>query len=607
MRGWPRHLIALAGLGVALALVQPACARSDAVAMYGEPALGDDADHFPYANPDAPKGGTIRQVFPGAFDGLNPFIVKGVVADGVRELVYESLMARSQDEPFTLYGLLAGSMDTPPSRDRVTFRLRPEAHFSDGVPVTSDDVIFSFETLRRDGRPNHRAYYKKVIAVERPAPDTVIFIFDPAEQDRELPLLLGLMPILPRHIFAGKAFGNTDAMTPLGSGPYTVAFYEIGRHIVYRRDPDYWGRDLWLNRGRFNADDVRYDYMRDVASAFNALKSGLADIWLERDATQWVSSYDFPALRDGRVVREILPNGRASGMTGFAFNLRRPLFADLRVRQALILLFDADWANRTLFEGVLSPIESHFTNTPLAAKGPATPGELTLLAPYLAHLPAQALTQGWRSPGADGDAALRRRKKDALALFLDAGYMLREGRLVQETTGTPFSFEILVAERADERMALAYGAMLKDVGITVRIQSVDSAQMERRRNTFDFDMTPFRWDGTLSPGNEQLFRWGSAAAGAPGSYNIVGVKNPAIDTVIAALTKATRPDELVDAARALDRMLMANAYVVPLFYHPSDWVAYSARLAHPDRQPLWGFDPVVSPTLWWVRRQAPAQ
>jgi len=592
----------LAGLWLLVAAPSPAAARDDAIAMYGAPALAEGSTHLPYTNPDAPQGGTVREVFTGSFDGLNPFIVKGLVADGVRELVYESLMARSMDEPFTLYGLLAAAIETPPDRSWVAFRLRPEARFSDGVPVTSDDVVFSFETLRDQGRPNHRAYYKKVIAVERPAPDTVKFIFDPSVHDRELPLLLGLMPVLPRHVFAGRTFVETDAMTPLGSGPYTVTDYEIGRHITYTRNPDYWGNDLWLNRGRFNAHEIRYDYMRDRGSAFNALKSGLADIWLERDATQWITAYDFPALREGRVVKETLPNGRASGMYGFAFNLRRPLFHALDVRRALIELFDADWANKALFEGVLDPIESHFTNTDLAANGPATPGELTLLAPFPEAAPQQALAQGWRSPGADGATTLRQRKKHALQLFLNAGYVVRGGRLVDARTGVPFAFDILVSDQNDERIALAYAAMLKEAGISISVQSVDAAQMERRRNSFDFDMTPFRWDGTLSPGNEQAFRWGSAAADAEGSYNIVGVKNPAIDAIISALTTARESGELISAARALDRVLMANCYVVPLFYHPSDWVAYSARLAHPEKQPLWGFDPVVSPTLWWVRQ-----
>lgn len=584
-------------------LAAPALAapRSDAIAMYGDPALAADADHLPYANPGAPKGGRINQVFTGSFDGLNPFIVKGQVADGVRELVYESLMARSMDEPFTLYGLLARSVETTPERDRVTFRLRNDARFSDNVPVTIDDVLFSFKTLRDQGRPNHRAYYSKVIAVERPAPDAVTFIFDPAEHDRELPLILGLMPILPKHVFAGRPFTETDAMTPVGSGPYMVAANEPGRDILYRRNPNYWGKDLWLNRGRFNADEIRYDYMRDEASAFATLKSGLADIWLERDATRWVTGYDFPALKEGRVVRETLPNGRASGMIGFAFNLRRPLFQDLRVRRALIELFDERWADEMLFEGKLEPIESHFTNTPLAASGPASPEELKLLAPYPGAVPAEALAQGWRSPGTDPGSTPRQRKKNALKLLEGAGYTLQDGRLVRTADGAPFTFDILVSAKADERMALAYAAMLKEAGITVRVQSVDSAQMERRRNVFDFDMTPFRWDGTLSPGNEQAFRWGSAAADAEGSYNVAGVKNPAIDAIISALTASRTPDELVTAAHALDRTLMGNAYVVPLFYHPSDWLAYSARLGHPGKQPLWGFDPIVSPTFWWVK------
>lgn len=576
----------------------PAAApRSDALAMHGAPALDAAAAALPYVNPDAPQGGSLTQAVIGSFDSLNPFIVKGVPAEGLRDLVYESLMKRSLDEPFSLYGLLARSVEMPADRSRITFRLRPEARFADGKPVSIDDVIFSLETLRAQGRPNHRLFYGKVKAVERVGNDGVTFILDTQTPDRELPLILGLMPVLPRHAFEKRPFNQTTLLFPLGSGPYRVESIEPGRRIVYARNQDYWGKDLWLNRGLYNFARVRFDYYRDETSAFAAFKAGQYDLRAETDAVRWATAYDFPAAKDGRIVREAIERRRPPGLYALVFNTRRPSFADRRVREALILLFDFPWINRTLLHGLYVRTESYFANSDLAATGPASAAERTLLATAGARVEPGLLDNGWIAPRGDDPRQTRANRKAAMALLEAAGFTLKDGLLHDPKTGAPFAFEILLAEPDEERIALTYASALAGLGITARVRSVDAAQLERRRLTYDFDMTSFRWSGTLSPGNEQAFRWGSVAAAAPGSYNYAGVNDPAVDALIRALLDAKTRAELVTATRALDRTLLSGAYVLPLFHLRNEQIAYTRRLAHPPTMPLWGVDP----TTWWVK------
>ena len=558
---------ALAALALAMTGGPARALPAEAIAMHGAPALAPGTPCLPYANPAAPKGGRLIQGVTGTFDSLNPFIIKGVAAVGVRELVYESLMKRSLDEPFTMYGLLADTIDVPDDRSRATFHLRPEARFSDGSPVTVDDVVFSLETLRAKGWPYHRLYYSKVAEVERPDPQTVTFLFAQTTPDRELPLILANMPILSKNDFTRRAFDATSLAAPVGSGPYRIAAVDPGRSITYQRNPDYWGRDLWINRGVANFDTLRYDYYRDDTTALAALLTGNSDLRIEKDAASWTTDYTGPAIANGSVVREEIAHHRASGMYGFVFNARRAPFDDLRVRRALARLFDFERVNRTLLHGVYVRTRSYFDGTPLAAK--ATPEDA---------------------------ASERDRRRLALVELKEAGWSIKGGVLTSDKTGHPFRFEIALTQADDERLALVYAASLRAIGITVDVRRVDAAQYQGRLRRFDFDMTPFRWDGTLSPGNEQAYRWGSAAAKAEGSYNIAGVNDPKVDAAIEALLAARTRDDLVVAAQTLDGLLMGGVYVLPLFHAQADWIAHSVRLAHADRIPLTGADLLT----WWT-------
>ena len=565
------------------------------LAMHGNPSETPDFSHFPYANPEAPKGGRARFAKQGSFDSLNPLIVKGVSADGIREYLYESLMARAYDEPFTLYGLIAEAVETPPDRSWVEFTLNPKAKFSDGTPITVDDVIFSQTVLRDRGRPNHRSYYKKVKTVEQTGDRKVRFTFD-ASGDREMPLIMGLMPVLPRHLFTPESFEKTTLQPPIGSGPYVVSAVDPGKSITYQRDPNYWGRDLPVNRGLYNFDEMRIDYYRDAGSLFEAFKSGLVQLRNEDDPTRWTEGYDFPALRDGRVVKEALPLETPAGMSALVFNTRRPLFADPRVRQALIRLFDFEWVNRNLYHGQYARTESYFARSELSSHGrSADATERALLAPYRDAVTPAIMDGTFSYPVSDGTGQNREGRVEALKLLEDAGYQLKDGKLVNVETGEPFEFEILAATRAQERLLLTYARALKQVGIEARIRQVDSAQYQRRKQTYDFDMIQYYWPVSLSPGNEQSFRWGSAAAKTEGSYNYPGVENQAVDAMIAALLSAGNREDFVSAVRALDRVLLSGDYVVPLCYLPRQWVAYWRTLKRPEETPLYGYQI----DAWW--------
>lgn len=564
--------------------------------MHGQPREAEGFSHFPYANPDAPKGGRVVFAVQGSFDSLNPLIVKGAPSEGVREYVYESLLARAQDEPFTLYGLIAEKVETPPDRSFVEYTLNPAAKFSDGTPITVEDVIFSHGLLRDHGRPNHRSYYKKVAKVEQTGEGKVRFTFD-ASGDREMPLIISLMPVLPRHLIDPERFEKTTLVPPVGSGPYTVAKVDPGKSITLKHNPNYWGRDLPVNRGLYNFDEIRYDYYRDAGSMFEAFKSGLVRLRTEDDPTRWTEGYNFPALRDGRVVKEELPVETPAGMAALAFNTRRPLFADQRVRQALIKLFDFEWVNRTLYHGQYSRTESYFARSDLSSHGrPADKAERELLAPYADEVKATIMDGSFVFPVSDGSGENRDGRREALELLEAAGYRLTGGRLINAETGEPFKFEILAATRAQERLLLTYARALKQVGIDARIRQVDSAQYQRRKQTYDFDMIQFFWPASLSPGNEQSFRWGSQAAVTEGSFNYPGIKSPGVDAMIEALLKAESRDEFVSAVRALDRLLLSGDYVIPLFYLPRQWVAHWSDLKRPHKTPLYGFQI----DTWWI-------
>jgi peptide/nickel transport system substrate-binding protein len=598
--------VSLAGAALCgtLAIIAPAApATADAahaIAMHGAPALPDDFSVMPYAKADAPQGGRLVQGVLGTFDSLNPFIVKGLPVQQIRGYVVESLMARGYDEPFTLYGLLARTVETDDARSYVTFAIDPDAHFSDGVPVTAADVVFSWQLLRDRGRPGHRAYYSKVAKAE--ALDTRSVRFDlGGSNDRELPLILGLMPILPQHAIDVATFEDTTLAKPIGSGPYGVADVDIGKSVTLRRDPNYWGRDRPINRGLWNFGELRFDYYRDANAYFEGFKSGNYDVRSELDPTRWRTGYDIPAVRDGRIVKEAFTNGLPKLASDFVFNTRRPLFADIRVRQAIALLFDAAWVNHNFFFDLYRRSASFFDDSELSAyHRPADARERTLLAPFADAVRTDVLEGTWSPPGSDGSGRDRASLRAALALFDAAGYELKGTTLRARAGGRALSFEILVTNRDDERLALAFSNNLARAGIDARVRLVDAVQYDQRRVAFDFDMIENRWEQSLSPGNEQLIYWGSAAADQQGSRNYMAVRSPGIDAMIAALLQARERPDFVAAVRALDRLLVSGCYVVPLFYLPEQWVARWTSVAHPPQTSLFGY----LPETWWHQPKA---
>ncbi len=570
------------------------------IAMHGDLKYPADFKAFDYVNPTAPKGGRMVFGVQGSFDSLNPLIVKGNAAPGVREYVYESLLARSNDEPFSLYGLLAESVETPEDRSWVTFTLRPEARFSDGRPVTVDDVIFSLDLLREKGRPNHRSYYSKVEKVEKVGERGVKMYFKP-DGDREMPLIMGLMPILPKHLIDPAHFDETSLDLPVGSGPYLAVAVDPGSSFTLKRNPDYWGKDLPVNRGLYNFGEIRYEFYRDANSMFEAFKKGLFHIIQETDPSRWARGYDFPAFTDGRVVKETFKTGTPAGMNGLVFNTRRPLFADRRVREALTLLFDFEWQNKNLYFGLYKRTESYFAGSELSCFGhPADERQRALLAPFPDAVTPAAMDGTLKQPTTDGSGRDRDNWREALSLLKEAGYELSGGKLVEKATGKPVGFEMLAVTRDQERLFLSYARTLRRVGIDVSIRQVDSAQYQSRKTNFDFDMIENRWGASLSPGNEQSYRWSSQSADTPGSFNYPGVKSSAADSMIAALLAAKSRADFVSAVRALDRVLLSGDYVVPLFHLPDEWVAHWSQLRHPAVTPLYGFQ-IDS---WWIADDA---
>ncbi len=563
--------------------------------MHGELALPSNFKHFDTVNPDAPKGGELALGEHGGFDSINPFTVRGIAPHGIREWVFESLLKRNPDEPFSLYASVAQSVETDSARNWVSFKLDSRAHFSDGAPITIDDVLFSLEILREKGRPNHRYYYKKVIRTERLGGDEIRFHFDPREADREMPLILGLMPILSKSWYASRDITAPSLEPPVGSGPYKIGTIDAGRSITYVRDPNYWAASLPVNRGLYNFDRLRIDFYRDENTAFEALKAGQFDFWEEKDAARWATGYDFAAVRDGKIVHEALPHGRPSGLLGMAFNTRRVFFQDIRVRRALSYLFDFEWINRNFFHGAYRRTTSLFDNSSLAAHGPASAAEQQLLAPFAGEIAPDVMTHGYAPPASDGSGGNRAGQRQALALLNKAGWEIREGRLLNIQSGAPLVFEILLVRPEEEKIALVLANAAKRLGIKISVRTVDSSQYEERLRTYDFDMMIYQWDASLSPGNEQKYYWGSDAAGQPGTRNYPGIKSPAIDAMIGYLLNAGNAAQFTTAARALDRALMSGNYVIPMYHQPEDRLARKSSLQRPQKTPLYGYD-LMS---WW--------
>ena len=595
-------LLALAICGTSGALRQAHAAEPrHAIAMHGAPALPEGFTRLPYADPAAPKGGRLVQGVLGTFDSLNPLIVKGIAPPSIRGYVIESLMARGYDEPFTLYGLIARAIETDAQRSYVTFHLDPTAKFSDGKPVTAEDIIFSWQLLRDKGRPNHRTYYAKVAKAEALGEQAVRFDLSGSD-DRELALILGLMPVLAKHAVKPETFEETSFQAPLGTGPYVVGEVDPGKSITLKRNPDYWGRDLAINRGLWNFDEVRFDYYREANSHLEAFKRGLYDLRNEHDPGRWQTAYDFPAVRDGRVLKEALPTGVPKASSYFVFNTRRAVFSDIRVREAISLLFDFEWINHGYFFDLYQRSASYFDGSELSSHArPADQREKALLAPFAEAVRADVLDGTWSPPVSDGSGRDRVTLKRALDLFAAAGYELRGTALVERKSGRPLTFEILVTARDEERLALLFSQSLKRAGIAARVRMVDAVQYEGRRLIYDFDMIQNRWDQSLSPGNEQAFYWGSAAADQPGTRNYMGVKSPAVDAMIAALLKAEDRGDFVAAVRALDRVLISGFYVIPLFYLPAQWVARWTTVGRPATTSLYGY----LPETWWREPKAP--
>ncbi|HSI39259.1 MAG TPA: extracellular solute-binding protein [Xanthobacteraceae bacterium] len=601
-RGWLGGALGAAGL---LALPRRPAAGDSAngpvphgisahgLAMHGVPMLPPGFAHFASVNPQAPRGGELAQAVVGSFDSLNPFIVRGTPPPIVRWNIVESLMVRGPDEPFTLYGLLARSVETDAARTYVAFTLDPAARFSDGTPLTADDVLFSFELLRTKGRPNLRSYYGKVA---RAAASGAVVRFDFAVEDRELPLILGLMPVLARHAIDPLRFEETSFTPPLGSGPYVAAEVRPGERVILARAPDYWGADLAVNRGLYNFDRLRYDFYRDVTGAFEAFKRGLADVRFETDPGRWKTGYDVPAVRSGRVVLEEIASRTPRPYAALIFNMRRAPLDDARVRAALVELFDFEWINANLYFSVYRRTASFYEGSDLSARGrPATAVEQALLAPYPdAVLPA-VMEGMWQPPVSDGSGRDRARLRRALDLLSEAGFALAGGVMTARATGRPLTVELMVTTRDQERLALAYQTMLHRAGVRLAVRLVDSVQFEARKQTYDYDMVPYIWDQSLSPGNEQAFYFGSAAAGEPGSRNFMGLRSPAADAMIAALLAARERPDFVAAVRALDRVLMSAQFAVPLFHTGGQWLARWRTAERPPTTALAG----TLAESWW--------
>jgi peptide/nickel transport system substrate-binding protein len=590
------------GLAALLALCSAAAQAEPmhGIAMYGDPALPPDFVSLPQVNLDAPKGGTYRWGEAGSYDSFNPYVTKGRSAIGISTLTVETLMGRNYDEAFSLYGLLAESIDTDAARSYVEFTLRPEARFSDGSPVTVDDVMWSMETLGTEGNPRYAAAWKKIASMEKTGERSVRFTFN--VEDRELPLILGLRPILKKAQWEGKDFAEATMEVPVGSGPYVLDSKDLGVFVSFKRNPDWWGKDLPFNKGQWNFDEIRYDYYANPQAIFEAFKAGQVSAYREANVAKWLSSYDFPAVQSGDIIKAEIPHGRPSGIEGLAFNTRKPIFADWRVREALILAFNFEFINQTLNGGALPRIPSYFGNSFLAMDPgkPAEGRELELLQPFQAELPPGAI-EGYALPVSDGDQTNRKNIRAAAKLLEEAGWTVGDDGVLKNAKGEPFAFEILLVTGQDEigSAVEVYIEALKTLGITATLNKVDDAQYKDRTTNYDFDMTHYIRSLSLSPGNEQLLYWGAAGVTEPGTRNWMGVNSPAVEAMIAAMLKAPNTDEFTAATKALDRVLTSGRYVIPIWYSDLSRLAYSANLKYPEKLPLYGDWTGFLPDTWW--------
>ncbi len=564
-----------------------------AIAMHGSPKYGPDFKHFDYVNPDAPKGGTIRYGAIGSFDSFNGFISKGESASGLGGL-YDSLLTSSLDEAFTEYGLLAESVEVPKDRSWITFHLRPEARWHDGQAVTAEDVKWTFETLIAKGSPQYGFYYKDVATVEVLSERSVKFIFK-TNENPELPLIIGQMAVLPKHYWETRDFEKTTLEPPLGSGAYKIETFETGRSIVYKRVENYWGKDLPVNVGHSNFDEIRFEYFRDANIIVEAFKGGAIDYRAENNSKIWATAYDIPELKSGQLVKEEVGHQNPQGMQGFTFNTRRDIFKNPKVREALAYAMDFEWSNKNLFYGQYTRTRSYFDNSELAATGLPSKDELKILEKYRGQIPERVFTDDYIPPATKGDGRIRSNLREADRLLKEAGWIIQGKERVHKDTGEKLAFEIILVQPAFERIVLPYTKNLQRLGVMARVRTIDTAQYIERIRNFDFDMLVFSWGQSMSPGNEQRGFWGSAAAHSNGSRNLIGIESPVVDELIEQVISAPTREDLVTRVRVLDRVLQWGHYVVPHWHIPHDRLAYWNKFSRPAVVPMKG----TSVSTWW--------
>lgn len=592
--------IALACLG-ALALAGVIATPTTAEPRHGLSSFGElkypaDFEHFDYVNPDAPKGGRLALVGTGGvttFDSFNAYILRGDAAQGLN-LIFDSLMVPASDEPNAVYGLVAKSAELAADKLSVIFTLRPEARFADGSPLTADDAKFSFDILKSEGHPNFRANLRDVVSAEVLAPDRIRYTFQ-GEAIRDLPLTVSSLPIFSKAYYATRAFNKSTLEPPLGSGPYRIESWRQGRSVTYRRRDDYWAQDLPVNRGRWNFDEVRFEYFRDRTAALETLKSGAYDMREEFTSKDWATAYDIPQVRDGRMVLTTLEDKRPSGAQGFFLNTRRPKFQDIRVRKALGLAFDFEWSNKNLFYSLYKRTSSYFENSPLKATGLPSSDELKLLEPFRAKLPETVFGEVFTAPVSNGSGADRKLLREAVNLLEDAGFR-RSGKFRANADGTKLDIEFLTFAPSFNRIIEPYIRNLERIGVSARIRMVDTAQFQRRVKSFDFDIVTQRFVMGLTPSVSMRNYLSSEAAGIDGSLNLAGIQDPVIDALVETVIKARSREELTTAARALDRVLRAGHYWVPHWYKAAHNIAHWDRFSRPATKPLYA-DGVID--TWW--------
>lgn len=569
------------------------------IAMYGTPALPHDFVSLPYANPEAPFGGRIVLGELGGFDSFNPHILKGRAPSQLRFLAYESLMGRNLDEPFSLYGLLAESIETDPNRTWVEFTLRPEARFSDGSPVTVEDVLWSYEVLGTKGHLKYRIAWRKIAKAEATGPRKVRFTFK--TPDRELALIVGMRPILKKAQWEGKDFAVSSLEAQISTAPYVIGDFEVGRYLVLKRNPDYWGKDLPLRRGTSNLDEIRFEYFTDAGVLFEAFKAGEIDVMRESNSEKWQTQYDFPAMRSGEVVKSLIPHQRPTGINGLVMNMRNPIFADWRVREAMMLAFNYEFISQTVNGAAQPRISSYFSNSVLGLKaGPATGQVAALLTPFADDLVTGTL-EGYDLPVSDGSERNRKNIRKAMALLQEAGWDVENG-VMQDADGAPLRFEILLKQGASEALTIVdiYVQSLKRLGIQPVVTVIDKAQYKERTNAYDFDMAHYTRGMSLSPGNEQLLYWGAQGVTQPGSRNWMGMNSPAAEAMIDHMLNAKDQDGFRAATRALDRVLTAGRYVIPFWASGASRIAHKKQLHYPaSRLPIYGDWIGFLPNVWW--------